>query len=145
MEAKERALRYLEYRARSRKEITDKLSEYPQEIVNDVLAMLEEYGYVDDPAFAKDYAEARVRNKGYGKHRIKHELYTKGIKSDIIDIALSELGFDEVEAATEKLRRKVKGELTEKERQRYHGYLVRQGFGYDVIRQAFKRFEGDGI
>jgi len=142
-QAKEKALRYLGYRARTRKEITGKLEEYPEEIVNEVLAMLEEYGYVDDLKFAEEYADARVRNKGYGKLRLRQELREKGVDPLAIDTVLSELEFDEVESAVEKLRRKASGSLTEKEKKRYSGYLERQGFGYDVIRQAFKRYEED--
>ena len=138
MKAKESALRYLGYRARTRKEIALKLADYPCEVVNDVLIMLEEYKYVDDFAFAEDYVQSRVRNKGYGKLRLHRELQERGVETDIIETVLSKLDFDEVGAATLKLRRKASGPLTEKDKKRYTDYLLRQGFEYDVIEQAFE-------
>jgi len=123
----------------------DKLAEYPAEVADDVLEMLEKYGYIDDFAFAEDYAQSRVRNKGYGKFRIKHELREKGVDVGIIDNVLSKLEFDEVSAAAIKLRHKASGKLTEKEKKKYSDYLVRQGFGYDVIKQAFREHEDCGV
>ena len=139
--AKESALSYLGYRARTRKEIALKLADYPNEVVNDVLTMLEEYNYIDDLAFAKNYVESRVRNKGYGKFRLNRELREKGVEAVIIETVLSELDFDEVVEATRKLQHKASGALTEKDKKRYSDYLLRQGFGYDVIEQAFKEYE----
>ena len=139
--AKDCSLRYLTYRARTRKEMIDKLTDYPDEVVDDVLTMLEKYGYINDFVFAEDYVQSRVRNKGYGKIRLRHELREKGVKTGIIDTVLSELDFDEVGAAVIKLKRKAEGKLTEKDKVRYSDYLVRQGFGYDVIKKAFEEYE----
>lgn len=139
--AKDSALCYLTYRARTRKEMTEKLADYPGEVVDEVLEMLEKYNYIDDFSFAHDYAQSRVRNKGYGKIRLRYELREKGVESGIIDTVLSELDFDEVGAAVLKLKRKASGVPTEKEKKRYFDYLVRQGFGYDVIKQAFRELE----
>ena len=139
--AKDSALSYLEYRARTRKEMTDKLTDYPGDVVDSVLEMLEKYNYIDDFAFAENYAQSRVRNKGYGKIRLRHELREKGVETGIIDTVLSELDFDEVGAAVQKLKHKVSVITTEKEKKRYYDYLVRQGFGYDVIKQAFREVE----
>ena len=163
--AKETALRYLSYRARTRKEMVDRLADFPSEVIDDVLTMLERYGYIDDNAFAEDYVQARVRNKKYGKLRLRHELREKGVEMGIIDTVLSELDFDEVAAALQMLKRKVCstrkksggtvspsvkrglaiGEttewiLSEKERKKYSDYLARAGFGYDVINQAFEEY-----
>ena len=139
--AKECALRYLGYRARTRKEMINKLTDYPDEVTTRVLAMLEEYRYVDDYTFAEDYVKSRVRNKGFGKFRLERELRDKGVESDIIETVLSQLDYDEVEEATQKLIRKISGILTDKDKKRYFDYLLRQGFSYDVIEQAFKRYE----
>ena len=135
--AKDSALHYLAYRSRTRKEIVNKLREYPDDVVDDVIVMLEKYGYINDFEFAQCYVQSRVRNKGYGKIRLEGELREKGVETGIIDTVLSELDFDEVAAAVQKLRRKAIGAFTEKDMKRYSDYLTRQGFGYDVIKQAF--------
>ena len=139
--AKDTALRYLAYRARTHKEMVEKLADYPGEVIDGVLTVLEEYGYIDDFAFAKDYTQSRVRNKQYGKLRLRRELREKGVEVGIIDTVLSELDFDEVGAALLKLRRKASGILTEHEKKKYSDYLARQGFDNNVINQAFEEYE----
>ena len=143
-QAKDVALRYLTYRARTQKEMVDKLADYPGEVINEVLMILEKYGYIDDFAFAQDYVLCRVRNKRFGKLRLRDELREKGVEMGIIDTVLSQLDYDEIDAAVLKLKNKTSAAaqiLTEKEKKKYSDYLARQGFGYDVINQAFERFE----
>lgn len=140
--AREYAYNYLEYRPRTRREVADKLDEYPAAVVDKVLGMLEKHGYINDYDFAKDYTETRTRTKGYGKRRLEHELKEKGVEHGIIKEVLSDLDFDETAAAVDKLERKAKGAVIEEhEKRRYFDYLARQGYSYDVIKQAFREYE----
>ena len=69
--AKNTAVKFLGYRARSKKELRDKLiKDYDEDITNKVISMLEKYGYVND----EEYARAYVRDclilsgpAGYGR------------------------------------------------------------------------------
>ena len=60
--AKHAAYHYLSFRARSVKEVRDKLEEkdYPEEIVAQVIADLERQRFLDDCEFARRFVEARL-------------------------------------------------------------------------------------
>lgn len=98
-EAKDKALRLLEFRSHSEKELTEKLKragakEYD---IEEILEFCRNYGFVDDRKFALVKARDMKNLKKYGKQRIKSELYSKGIDAQYIEEAISELEDDEEE------------------------------------------------
>ena len=62
--AKEKALYLIEYRARSRKEIEDKLVPlYGDEAAQSAIDRLEELGLINDEAFAREFARQLFENR----------------------------------------------------------------------------------
>ena len=98
-EAKEKALRLLEFRAHSEKELRDKLkiAGAKEEDIETVLDFCREYGFVNDRQFAKMKARDLKNLKKYGLQRIKSELYQKGISAEYVEEAVSEIDEDEAE------------------------------------------------
>ncbi len=151
--AREKAIHFLGYRARSRKEMIDKLKEeeYPEVIIDKVLDMLESYNYINDYSFAESYTKTRIKSKGIGLDRIKYELRTKGINSNTIHEVLEnltdELEIDEDELCLAKLKKRARDEtdLDEGDKRRLYQYLLRQGFTYDIVNRCFKKYFSDDI
>src|SRR5436309_3472887 len=82
-----RALRFLQIRPRSEKEIIDYLTKknVPEKTIEGVLQYLKEKKYVNDTEFAHWWVDQRTRVKPKGKRFIAIELQQKGIARDIID------------------------------------------------------------
>lgn len=145
IKAKNVALHFLGYRMRSRKEVADRLrrEELFPSIIDKTLAFLEEYGYIDDEAFARTYISEKKKLRGYGEKRLASELCEKGISREIIDSMRELMREGEDDLADAALRKKLKGEkiADRKEQQRVLAFLLRRGFGYDAALEAIERYE----
>ena len=141
-DARESALKYLSAKPRTFRETEKRLEEYeyPPGVITRVMELLLKYHYIDDKQYAYDYTASRLRSGQYGPHRIKNELKSKGIETDLTDEAFARaaLEYDETEAAREWLRKKrydFSG-ADAKERKRVSGALARRGFSWAAIREA---------
>ena len=99
----ERAGRLLSTRARSERELTDRLSAsgFELEQVAATIERLRELRLVDDADFARRWAEERSGRKGLGPGKLRAELAAKGVDPATIDHALAEAGPDEEARARE--------------------------------------------
>ena len=137
--AREKALALLAVRARSRRELTDRLgrSGHEADAVETVVADLEAAGLIDDAAFARAWADDRVRLRPSGRRKLESELVGKGIPRDVIARVLDETFEEHAELelaarAASKRTRRFGGAVPEKERARLHAFLVRRGFSHEV-------------
>jgi regulatory protein len=149
------AVKLLESRARSRREIETRLLEtrYSPEVVALVLAQLERADLVDDKAFADAWVRERSKARDpVGRIRLRHELSLKGVARPLVDEALAAVdSSDEVTAALAAAKRHSRPyndkEARLAERQRLAGYLQRRGYAwevvYEVLRELFPRSEED--
>ena len=137
--ARERALRLLDFRARSRAEISRRLSAagFAEDIVEETLERLERVGLVDDGQFAKAWVGHRSAGKGMGRARIKWELRQKGVSNEVVEEALSAVdGETERRSALEAARRRWAKDSSPDDRtkrRRIAAYLRRQGYDWSVI------------
>ena len=138
-----RAVKLLSSKPRSVRELRERLLEKSwtnEEIVDGVLEKLKEYKYLDDAQYAKDLAVSKLRQKPQGKRRLKQTLSQKQLDKEIVDDALisafEKLPEEElIERAIEKrLRMKGKPE-TREDTKKFYDHLLRQGFGFDLIRE----------
>lgn len=141
-QAKERALKLLDYRKRSRLEIEQKLkkADYEQGVIDEVIQNLEELGFIDDLDFSQSWVNSRKSGKGMGKNRIKWELKQKGIDKEVLDSALLSLNSeDEYETAlksAENRWRKDKDPDIRAKKRRLISYLSRQGFSWETANKV---------
>lgn len=141
-QAYERALNYLSYRARAQAEVERYLADkqYDEEVVQAVLARLTRVGLVDDVGFARMWVENRETLAPRSRRMLRHELRQKGVKPDDIAVALEDL--DEVDsgyrAAMARANRYAHLDRQTFDR-RLGGFLLRRGFGYDVVREVLDR------
>ncbi|MBN1664631.1 MAG: regulatory protein RecX [Deltaproteobacteria bacterium] len=141
-----KAYRFLALRARSEKELRDKLREkgIPEQVIHQVIEKLAELQYLDDGAFAGQWARNLAVNRLYGNRRIEISLREKGILPGAIDRAIEEARLELSEkAAVEKLIQKKIGrrkstETDIREKHRLYQWLVGRGFPADVIFERLK-------
>lgn len=146
----DRAVNLLTYKPRSIKELRDRLLEKVwtnQEIVDGVIEKLKSYGYLDDLQFAKTFAASKVRQKPIGKKRLRMDLMKKRLDKETIEKTL-EATFEEtpeeeiIDRAIEK-RLRIKGKPADQnEKKKFYDYLLRLGFGYDIVRDKMREIDG---
>lgn len=100
-----------------------------------------EQGYVSDERFASYYAAELKNLKGYGKRRIEQELMRKGVSREIISATVEQMDFED-DRILEVIRRKYKCCFEdEKNRQRAVNGLLRLGYSYSDIKDAFAKLQ----
>lgn len=137
------ALKYLSLKPRTTYEIAQRLGEkgWGEETIQDVLARLQSEGYVDDAAYAQEWASQRVKLRGKGKLWVKHELRQKGVSKSYIEEALGEVSEDdEFESALQLGLKKWRGTTGEPlDRKRKTGaFLQRRGFSGSVVSRVMR-------
>lgn len=136
------SLRYLGFRARSRKEMETYLQgkEFTEDVVESITARLQDQGYLNDAEFARTWLRDRNRFRPKGVRALRYELRQKGIADTVIDEVLEDI--DEAEAAWAAAESKLSSwQRLDRDafRRKLHGYLGRRGFGYDEIRTVEER------
>lgn len=141
--AKLRSMNLLQSKAYTRKQLEDKLKqgEYPPACIEEALAYVESYGYIDDRRYARDFIECYMQNKS--RSRIETDLMKKGISKEVVREAfetLEELGVEqnEMELVVKLLEKKkyCAKTATKQEQQKMYGFLYRKGFHSDIISRA---------
>lgn len=142
-ETKQRALRILERRDVSRKELIRKLTDkgVPSEEASECASWLERLGVIND----QRYAGMVVRHymaKGYGKARIQNELYRHGLDKELWEEALEE--YREPEETIDRLLcSKLKSTSPDRaELKKATDALLRRGFSWREISAAKERVLG---
>lgn len=136
--ARESAYGLIAYRDRTKSEIRKRLigSEFPEDVVDEVVNHLIEAELVDDEKFSRDWIKARSAAKPMGKTRLAWELRSKGVEPLDVEEALS--GIDEeaeYQLALETARKKLqKADLSDPAtKNRLGAFLARRGFGWELI------------
>lgn len=139
-EAREKALRLLEFRSHSEQELAQKLKRAGArgEDIAAVLDYLREYNLVDDAAYAKRAAADLQHLKKYGTHRIRAELKNRGIAQELVEEALAELDADEADTLLPLVRKKLAGNLERKNIEKCIRYFAYRGYGYEDIKQCIE-------
>jgi len=137
--AYKKALDYLAYRPRSRRELSDYLrrKRVPEKIVEEVLEGLTRERLVDDLAFARYWVENRERFRPRSRAMLRSELRHKGLDEEMISEALATVDEEEStrRAAHQRASRYIR--LDERSfRQKMGQFLRRRGFNYHLIEEV---------
>ncbi|MGH9354198.1 MAG: regulatory protein RecX, partial [Terriglobia bacterium] len=115
------------------------IKKFPDEAkVEAALAQLRASGYLDDRKFARQFASFLVRNRAFGRERVRLELKSRLVDYRFIDEAL-ERAFDEtseqalLERALDKKLRALRLPLTQRKFYSLAQSLMRLGFRSDAI------------
>lgn len=143
LRAKKRAMNLLQKREYTAASLREKLrdGEYPEECIEEAIAYVESYGYVDDLRYARDFIVYNMERKS--RMRIEQDLMRKGICKDTIRAVFEELEEDgmrqdEVSMIRSLLEKKKYDAKTAdgQEKQRMYAFLYRKGFHADAINRA---------
>ncbi|HKX25237.1 MAG TPA: regulatory protein RecX [Actinomycetota bacterium] len=146
--AKDRALRLLSVRSRSRVELERRLARagYEPNEVAAAIADLEEVGLVDDERFARELAEAK-RRRGMGRRAGLAALRAKGVDRETAEQAVGEVNpEDEADRAYELARarlERLRARAPDVASRRTVEYLIRRGFEPVIARTAVRRAEAE--
>lgn len=140
--ARAAALDHLTYGAKTTAEVRRKLRDkgFDDAAVEDAVAHLADYGYLDDAAYARAFAHGRFAGRGHGPQRLRADLLRRGVAREAVDEALAALAASEDlgEAARRQGRRRWRALAREtdlrKRKQKTMDFLVRHGFAFDLAR-----------
>lgn len=137
-----KALNFISYRIRSKKEVYDKLRKdnVSKEHIDKIISKLEEDGYIDDYRFTKAFFELKTEINKWSNRKIEYELINKGIDKNIIDkfsFNFKELEFknakDLVEKKLPQWENKFEGF---KLKNKIYTFLSSRGFDYSIIERV---------
>lgn len=135
------ALRHLSRRPRSEAEVRARLRRaYPPDVVERVIQSLCAQSLIDDRAFARLWADSRLRNKPRSAYMVKRELLGKGVAAEIADSAIS--GFEDEDTAyraASAYAPRLRNADYNAFHRRLYGYLARRGFSASVSRRVVSR------
>ena len=137
--ARLQSFRLLSLRARSEKELRDRLSKnHGRDVADDVIRQLQEAGYLNDETFARERARQLAVGHLKGNRAIEADLLRKGIDRAVIagaiQVAREELS--EPEAIRKLLKRKRDGLSSPPDhpwREKTKRYLLSKGFPMGLI------------
>lgn len=142
-----KAYRLLGVRSRSGREIRQKLRDkgIAEPVLEKAMERLAELNYLDDAAFACQWARNLAVNKLYGNRRIEMSLREKGISEAVVDAAIAQAREELSEqAAVERLiirkaqRRRGDEGMDVKEKHRLYQWIVGKGFASDMVYERLK-------
>jgi regulatory protein len=145
---KEKAIRLLAHRARSRKEIVDRLKQagYAPQDIDWVIEELQRLKLLDDAEFARLYARTRMITKPVGAFLMRQELKQRGLADKEIENAVA-VGYEEQserEVARELAAKNKKKQVRldeDKAKQRVADFLLRRGFHWDIVNEIIEDWD----
>jgi regulatory protein len=141
--AEEIALRFIGYRPRSMLEVRRRLARggFATAVIEDTVARLEDWGYLDEEVFARLFAVSRRDTKNHAERRVRFDLLGRGVDRSIVDRVLDEV-FADVDvtemARVLAARRWARSEGKERHRRvrQVRDYLLRRGFEPGVVHRV---------
>lgn len=150
VQAKEIALRNINYSIRSTFEIKNKLKQkkIPENIINKTTNYLVDKGYLNDLYYAKEFIRQCLESKNLSVNFTKQKLYEKGISKNIYEQILEKYDLDFIEENNCKIVAEKKSknlDLTElKDYQKAYRYLISKGFNYNLCKLTLNRLKSNG-
>ena len=148
--ATKRAMNLLQKKDYTEKQLRDKLSEglYSASAIDAAIDYVKSYRYLDDYRFARDYIIYHIEFRS--KNRVIQDLTAKGISKQTVYDIFEELESDGIfESVTETeldqinnlLNKKhFSNDLEYKDKQKIMAFLLRKGYGMDLIKKAIDSF-----
>ncbi len=142
--ALDKALFHITATMKTEREIRDFLKKkgYLEDVQDDVISRMREYGFLDDAAYARAYMESMAKKKG--PRLIEAELRRKGVSDEAIAEALAGLTGED-EAAKSVLKKFLRGkDVTDRKvLQRAYANLLSKGFDYETAKRALEDLRDD--
>lgn len=134
---RKKAMALLTHNDRTKWELCDRLGRagFEQEVIEDAVAYVESFHYIDDLRYATRFAE--IYSETSSIQRIRIDLQKRHVPEEYIEIALESIGWDDSLALKKELRKLLKEknaeELSYQEKQKLAAKLYRKGFRTEDI------------
>jgi regulatory protein len=141
------ALRLLNYRSRSRKEMLERLGKkgFDHDHINGVMGFLERAKLINDEVLASDLFRQSTERKYLGCMGVRMFLSSRGIPKELIDKTMSEHTREMEELSARNFIEKKLGSLNRHPdkvvKRRLWGMLQRRGYSISVISKIFREIE----
>jgi len=141
------SLHYLQYRARSRKQLCDYLARkgFGEEAIEAAADKLEGYHFLDDADYAARYIRDKKSGKPMGRRRMAQELKGKGISEEIAQTVLEAYPEEEEQEQAFRLGKtcaqRYRDLPAEEFRVKVGRTLQRRGFDWDTVRHVLRRLQ----
>jgi SOS response regulatory protein OraA/RecX len=139
---KTRVLKYVMYKKRTKSQVYMKFkSEIDEDLLEDVIADLEENGYISDTSFVKKSVNEYMALKNLSIKELKYKLMQNGISSSLVDDYFSS-NIEELEEyeqrSAENIAIKRSVNMDEFE---IKNYLIKKGYKQENIENAISKIE----
>jgi regulatory protein len=145
--ALEKAENYCAYQERSQQEVRDKLFEwgvYPQ-VVERVISKLIESNFLNEERFAIAFATGKLRQKGWGRQKIKQGLKLKKVSEPLIKKALKSVDEGEyLEMLRQVIQKREKLSIEKdpyKRKYKLYQYALSRGYESDLVADVLREGE----
>lgn len=143
-----RAMLILEKRDKTEFELRQKLKEdcCDDELVDEILSFAREKNYVNDLRYAQNFIRNRQQEKS--RKELKGLLRMHGVGEDDIEEAFSSEETEDERSAIERWMKKKRFDpenADESEKRKFIAFLVRKGFPYGAVKEAFSGFGENSI
>lgn len=133
------AMHFLQSSDRTEHQLRRKLVSlfYPEEIVDEAVAYVKRYRYIDDVRYAVSYMEYRRDSKSM--RQMEQELYQKGISRESFLEAAQQIDVPDEEEQIRKwlVKKNYSGTSADrKEKERMYRFLLRKGYGAARIQRV---------
>lgn len=141
------AVKYLSFKSRTSSEMVGYLKKknVPDTIISEVMQKLDEYHYIDDAVYLKNYLENNRQLNCYGSRRLLQDLKKRGLSDDLL-LLLVELFPREVEMlCCEMVAKKslvlLKGQTPFQQKKKVYEKLGRMGYPTEMVLEVIKNLE----
>lgn len=137
---KSKVLKYVLYKKRTEQEVRQKFAkELEENILNDIIEELKENSYIDDYNYIERAVNEYTNLKSLSIREIKYKLYSKGIKSSLIDEYISK-NIEELHEYEEKSACKIfNKKITNMEEEEIRNYLLKKGYREESVKAAYSQ------
>jgi len=134
---KSKVLKYALYKKRTEQEIRQKFSkELEENMLDDIIEVLKENSYIDDFNYIERTVNEYINLKNLSIKEIKYKLYSKGIKSSLIDEYISQNIYRLDEYEKNSAYKIVCKKQNNMEEEQLKAYLLKKGYKEESINQA---------
>lgn len=103
-----------------------------------------ELGYLDDEKYARNLVKYLAQTRNMSKNHIKQEMFKRGIPNEIINLVMQDYEFDNVSCVVDLILTKYRNKLNNEDgNKKIIASLMRKGFSYSDIKNAFYRIENE--
>jgi regulatory protein len=134
---KSKVLKYVLYKKRTEQEVRQKFAkELEENILNDIIEELKENLYINDYNYIERAVSEFVNLKSLSIKEIRYKLYSKGIKSSLIDEYIDK-NIDEMQEYEEKSACKIfNKKIQSMEEEEIKIFLMKKGYKEESIKSA---------